>query len=275
MYSHGYYMMTIAGLFSDNRNQPRSNFAPRQLGSSASRILTMLDGSHHGVKATPEQKKRLRLWIEVGAPYPGTYAALGNGMIGYYAENGEVGMDNDWPTTKAGAEVIDRRCASCHNEPSRLLPRTMSDERGVSFWQPSMTDPRLLTSRHIVFNLSRPEKSILLLAPLSEKSGGWGLCKDPKTKQPATVFADAADPDYQKLLAFCTAGRDHLAQYKRFDMPGYVPRPDWVRELKRYGVLAASANPSETMDVYALEQKYWESLWYRPTQSASQAMNKH
>lgn len=272
MYSQSYYMMTIAGLFSDNRNQPRSNYAPRELGSSASRIFAKLDGTHHGVKATPEQKKRLRLWIEVGAPYPGTYAALGNGMIGYYGENQETGTDNDWPTTQVAAEVIDRRCASCHNEPSRLLPRTLSDERGVSFWQPSMTDPRLLTSRHIVFNLSRPEKSLIVLAPLAEKSGGWGLCKDPKTKEPVAVFADASDPDYQKLLAFCTAGRDHLAQHKRFDMPGFTPRPDWVREMKRYGVLPVNTSPTDPMDVYSVEERYWESLWYQPTKSSAQVM---
>ena len=52
MFSHSYYMLTIARLFSDGRNQPRSNYAPRTLGSSASRLLTLLDGSHYGVKAT-------------------------------------------------------------------------------------------------------------------------------------------------------------------------------------------------------------------------------
>ena len=87
LYSHSYYMMTIARLVSDGRNQPRSNYAPRTLGSSASRLLTLLDGTHYGVKATPLQKKLLRLWIDSGAAYPGTYAALGCGMIGNYAEN--------------------------------------------------------------------------------------------------------------------------------------------------------------------------------------------
>ena len=45
LYSHSYYMMTIARLFSDGRNQPRSNYPPRHLGSSASRLLTLLDGT--------------------------------------------------------------------------------------------------------------------------------------------------------------------------------------------------------------------------------------
>jgi Hydrazine synthase alpha subunit middle domain len=266
MFSHSYYMLTVAGLFSDGRNQPRSNYAPRQLGSSASRLLRLLDGSHYGVKATDAQKKLLRLWIDSGAAYPGTYAALGTGMIGAYAENEEVNTDAQWPTSKAAGEVIGRRCASCHNEPDRLLPRSLSDERGVSFWQPALGDPRLNTSRHIVFNLSRPEDSLLLLAPLAESAGGWGLCRDPKSRTPALVFSKTSDPDYQALLAMCAQGKQQLDQIKRFDMPGFTPRVDWVREMKRYGVLELnSAAAGQPMDVYALERRYWESLWYQPT----------
>jgi len=261
MFSHSYYMLTIAHLFADGRNEPKSNYAPRTLGSSASRIFSFVDGSH-GVKASPQQLKLLRLWVETGAAYPGTYAALGTGMIGGYAENSQVDTDVEWPTTKAGAAVLARRCATCHSEPSRLLPASLSDERGVSFWQPSMTDPRLNTSRHIVFNLSRPEKSLILLAPLSEAGGGWGLCKDPKTKQKTTVFANKEDADYQTLLAMCDAGRTHLAQVKRFDMPDFYPRQDWVREMKRFGILATDYPTSARIDVYATEQKYWQSLWY-------------
>ena len=75
MFSHSYYMLTIARLLSDGRNKPKSSYDPRTLGSSASRILEMLDGSHYDVKATDHQKKLLRLWIESGAVYPGTYGA--------------------------------------------------------------------------------------------------------------------------------------------------------------------------------------------------------
>ncbi len=262
MFSHSYYMLTIAHLFADGRNQPKSNYAPRQLGSSASRVFSFLEGAHHEVKASPRELKLVRLWIETGAAYPGTYAALGTGMIGGYAENSQVNMDTEWPTTKAGAAVMARRCAGCHSEPSRLLPASLSDERGVSFWQPSLTDPRLNTSRHIVFNLSRPEKSLLLLAPLSEAGGGWGLCKDPKSKDKAVVFPNKDDPDYQTLRAMCEAGRAQLEQIKRFDMPDFRPRKDWVREMKRYGILPSDLAADAKIDIYATERKYWKSLWY-------------
>ena len=304
LYNHSYYMLTIARLFADGRNEPKSNYDPRALGSSSSRLLTMLDGSHHGVKATEHQKKMLRLWIESAAAYPGTYAALGCGMIGNYAENNQVNTDTDWPTTKAGAEVIQRRCAACHDKPARLLPRSLADERGVSFWQPNLDDPRLLTSRHIVFNLSRPEKSLVLLAPLAKEAGGWGLCNgasgprlvsgrsasarkvdseeftsaspiesaaggDRWRSEVTAVFTGIADPDYQKLLAMVRAGLDFLAQHKRFDMSGFVPRADWVREMKRYGVLPECVQPAEVTDVYAVERGYWKSLWHQPSTAAA------
>ena len=262
MFSHSYYMMTIARLFSDGRNKPESNYAPYTLGSSASRILKMIDGSHHGAKATPEQQRMLRCWIEVGAPYPGTYAALGTGMIGGYAENQQVGTDHDWPATAAGAEVIKQRCDRCHDQPARLLPRSLSDERGVSFWQPDWNDPRLNTSRHIVWNLSRPEKSMMLLAPLAKSAGGWGACG-------TNVFAGKDDPDYQRLLAVAAAGKEHLEKIGRFDMPGFRPRKEYLREMRRYGVLPDSFDiTQDTANPYELDRKYWESLWYRPPAAA-------
>jgi hypothetical protein len=265
LYSHSYYMLTIARLFADGRNEPRSNYDPRTLGSSASRLLKMLDGSHYNVKATPQETKMLRLWIESGAAYPGTYAALGCGMIGNYRENALVNTGLEWPETKAAAAVIEQRCARCHDKPSRVLPTHLADERGVSFWQPSLSDPRLLTSRHIVFNLSRPEKSLMLLAPLAESAGGWGLCRDSKTNERVTVFADKTDSGYQRLLALCRAGTKYLNEKNtRFDMPQFRPKADWVREMKRYGILRDDYELTQEIDVYAVERQYWKSLWYVP-----------
>ncbi len=264
IFSQSYYTITINRLVADGRNMAKSNYEPRALGSSNSKLLSYIDGSHHGVKATAHEVKLLRLWIESGAAYPGTYAALGCGMIGNYIENVQVNTGADWPETKVASSVVKNRCFDCHNAPSRLLPLDLADERDVSFWRPSMDDPRLKTSRHIVWNLSRPEKSLMLLAPLAESAGGFGLCYDPKTQQPVTVFADKNDPGYKALLALATTGKEYLSKDKRFDMPGFQPRVDWVREMKRYGILPDCTTPDDPMNVYAVEQTYWKSLWYRP-----------
>jgi hypothetical protein len=275
MYSHSYFTMTTRGLFSDGRNLARSSYEPRALGSSASRILAMVDGSHHDARATDRERKLLRLWIEAGAPYIGTYAGLGTGMIGGYEINRPFNTDYEWPTTKAAAEAIDRRCAGCHRD-NGSLPRALSDERNMSFWRFDPKDPRHQYNRHVLFNLSRPEKSLLLLAPLAKEAGGLGLCADADGR-PARVFAERADPDFGKLLAMAAAGKSNLDRITRFDMPGFQPRPEYLREMIRYGVLPVDADLAPgRVDPYELDQRYWESLRYKPRacENAPQTANK-
>jgi len=262
MFSHAYFTMTVRSLFSDGRNLAKSNYPPRTLGSAASRILKMLDGSHYGVKATDQQKRMLRLWIESGAAYPGTYAALGNGAIGGYWTNSLINTDFDWPTTKAAAPVLQRRCGACHTK-NRALPKAMADELGVSFWRFDLNDPHLKFSRHIVFNLTRPDRSLMLLAPLAAAAGGLELCRDAQGK-PAIVFPTTDEADYRTLLAMVEAGKQNLDKIKRFDMPGFVPPPQYVREMKRYGLLPADFAPDAPLDPYKLDRAYWTSLWPRP-----------
>jgi len=50
-------------------------------------------------------------------------------------------------------------------------------------------------------------------------------------------------------------GQAQLDKVKRFDMPGFRPRPDWIREIKRYGILAADA--AEPVDCYRTKRRYW------------------
>lgn len=261
MFSHAYYHLTIRRLYSDGRNLPKSNYPPRALGSGASKILTMLDGSHYEAKATEREARILRLWIEAGAPYPGTYGALGAGSVGGYTQNIQVHTDYDRPETKAAAEAITRRCDGCHQN-DRRLPKALSDENGLSFWMPDMNDPRLERARHIVFNLSEPENSLALLAPLAEEAGGWGLCRNPAANAPAErVFADKDDADYRKILAMIAAGKEYLDGIKRFDMPGYRPPEPYVREMKRYGILPPGAVNDGSLDIYELDRAYWRSFW--------------
>ena len=62
---------------------------------------------------------------------------------------------------------------------------------GSTEWMKLYANPKLQYSRHIVYNLSRPDKSLLLLAPLSKDAGGYGICGD--------VFANTGDADYKTL----------------------------------------------------------------------------
>jgi hypothetical protein len=268
MYSHSYFSLTVTGQFADGRNRPESNFPPHTLGSGAAPLLRMMEGGHFKVKADERELLTTRLWIETGAPYPGTYAALGSGMIGGY-ENNELVIENDsgWPETQAAAAAIDRRCVSCHQAQNQPLPRTLCDEIGFSFWMPDLKDKRIRRNRHIVFNLTKPDKSLMVLAPLAKAAGGHGTCRE--KDRPAgegAVFASTGDPDYQAILGMCAAGHRRMNEVKRFDMPGFKPRPEWVGEMKRCGIIAPDIDPArDAIDVYATEQSYWKSLHYKPT----------
>jgi hypothetical protein len=261
MFSHSYFNLTIRRQFVDGRNDPKSNLPPRTIGTSASPIMKKLAGAHHGVRLSANEIDVVRYWIESGAAYPGTYAALGSGMIGGYAQNRQVETDGRWPEAKAAARVIGSRCASCHKG-NRRLPRNISDEIGISFWRMSMRDARLVHSRHRVWNLSRPEKSLMLLAPLAKSAGGFGTCT-PEGGEP--VFARADDPGCRAIVSLAAAGKRRLEEITRFDMAHFRPPRPYLREMHRYGVLADSFDPAKgRVDVYELDRRYFESLWYYP-----------
>ncbi|MDO8632045.1 MAG: hypothetical protein Q7R41_16300, partial [Phycisphaerales bacterium] len=49
----------------------------------------------------------------------------------------------------------------------------------------------------------------------------------------------------------------------RFAAPGFKPNAQYVRELKRYGILPATFDlAKDPIDVYATDQQYWRSLWW-------------
>ncbi|MCB1122011.1 MAG: hypothetical protein KJT03_10705, partial [Verrucomicrobiae bacterium] len=164
MFSHSYVALTLSKQVADGRNRPESNFPPRALGTSASPLMKKLNGEHYDVILTPHEQDMIRYWIESGAPYPGTYAALGCGSVGGYQQNKQIHEDLDWPTAANFSKVVKIRCAECHQQQLGLpTPASMSDEIGISFWDFELDDPRFKFSRHLMFNLSQPEKSLFLL----------------------------------------------------------------------------------------------------------------
>ena len=257
MYSHSYVTLTVRGQISDGRNLLKSNYPPRALGSSASRLMTKIGGSHSKVRVSDREKKLIRLWLDSAAAYPGTYAALGSGMVGGQGWGGDA---------KA---VLARRCGACHKGNTRL-PQQPGDNMGIgTTGTVNVNDRRHRFSNHLLFNLTRPDKSLVLLAPLAKAAGGYGTCKSDKqvdelTGKPKAVFATTADPDYKTLLRSMQAAKANLERAKRFDMPGFRPNEHYVREMKFYGVLPKDLAPNAPIDVYATDQAYWRSLWHRP-----------
>jgi hypothetical protein len=247
--------------------------------------MEKIDGSHYEVQVSPAEERQLRLWIDAGAQYPGTYAAYGTGQIGGCWRSNEPirVMADDWPSTKPAGEAIERRCGVCH--PARQLPRHVTARIPLDSWGDMLAWTRPLSrySRHRVFNLSRPEKSLVMKIALDTAAGGLATERNPasdgekvqaapaedRSRPPAPVrhpivFSNADDPDYQLILAHLVAAREKLEQIKRFDMPGFQPNEHYIREMQRYGVLPAGFPPDrEITDVYGLDEAYWRSFWHQ------------
>ncbi|MBN1908904.1 MAG: PD40 domain-containing protein [Pirellulales bacterium] len=231
-YTMSYWHIRHHRLVNDGRNRPQGNYAPFSYGSAASRLLEYVDGKHHGVKLSDHERKMLRLWIDTSATYPGTYASLGCGDYNVHM-----------PRTAMNA-----RCGPCHaamvNQGGRMIP-------DLQFPGGTAGRPGLLC------NLSRPEKSRLLRGPLAKEAGGTASCKE-------VVFADKNDPLYKKLLAAIQDAHRRLEEGKRFDMPGFRPNADYLREMRRFGILPPGGHPDYPIDGYRLDRAYWDSFDYRP-----------
>jgi hypothetical protein len=252
-------------LIADGRNRPLGTYPPRSVGSNASALYTKYcQKEHYGVELSDREKTLVRLWIETGATYLGTYAGLGSGMLGGYYRNTIDRRDLDWVETKAMQEAMKNNCSSCHTN-EKQLPVSVSDEIRHTWWvyPNGPTDSRRKYSRHLLYDLTNPEKSAMLLGPLAKSAGGYESCG-------RAVFTGKDDPSYQAILSGIVRAKQQLDEIKRFDMPGFVPRPEYIREMKRYGILPMDQNPGLAVDVYDLDQKYWSSLWHVPTNTGRQ-----
>ena len=236
IYSHSYSTLNDLRQFIDGRDA-LGNRAPRTIGSSASPIIQKFTDKHYDVKATADEQQLVRLWVEVGAPYPGTLASLGTGML------------RGVKSHKALAEVLEKRCASCHIKKGASGDRINMDK---------------------AINLTDPEKSLALLMPLATSAGGIDMLskteKDGQGKRkPIVVFKDKNDPDYKVLLELVEKSKAAMDRIKRFDMPGFRPNVHYLREMKVYGILPKDFDiEKDPVDPYELDQRYWRSLWHKP-----------
>ncbi len=168
-----------------------------------------------------------------------------------------------------------RRCGSCHQATKPPYRNVKAGAINFQFGkrgppQPLLFDPYdIILIRHLAYfqlgeaplhqalcNLDRPEKSLLLRAPLGKGAGGMELCG-------RAVFADGADPDYREMLAAIRDASQRLAQHKRFDMPGFRPNRSYIREMQHFGILPKALPDNASVDTYAADRAYWKTLEYQ------------
>ena len=238
MYTISYWTIRQRNLVNDARNLPKSNHEPYSYGSVASRLMKLIDGSHHDAKLSQHEQDMVRLWIESSATYPGTYASLGCGHYPVHLPFGEMR----------------KHCGSCHGKevagPKGKKHRELRYYGGGSH------------HKQTTCNISRPEMSTVLRAPLAKEAGGMGVCKGPDRKGP--IFKDKNNPLYQSILARIRDAHNRLGAGKRFDMPGFRPNKHYIREMQRFGFLPMDLKPDDPIDVYKVDRAYWDSFYFRP-----------
>ncbi len=237
MYTISYWTMQGHGLVADGRNRTESNYEPYKIGSSASRLMTLVDGSHYDAKLSDHEKTLVRLWLETSATYPGTYASLGCGSYPVVPD-------------PAVMHVMGQKCGECHK-------KKVFDARQKKEVTTYRFGGRNISLRAPWFNLSRPEKSLFIRAPLAKDAGGLQLCKK-------AVFENTDDLLYQGLLVSIQDAHNRLMKGKRFDMPGFRPDEHYIREMQRFGFLPKDLGPDDPVDPYAVDKAYWDSFYFEP-----------
>ncbi|MFA6561215.1 MAG: hypothetical protein WCV00_04850 [Verrucomicrobiia bacterium] len=236
------------------------NNPPYGFGTGASPLMNKVDGSHHGAKLTKHEYDMVRLWIESGAGFTGTYAVFN------HPENAvATPLITSKPALgKPVQPIVENSCLTCHGSVANLGRRgkKQSDDKWSNGKPPEWLNLPLYCWN--LYNLSYPEKSMILLAPLAKEAGGYGWCKG-KDGQSVAVFRDTNNPDYQTILQAVRAAKTRLEKFGRPDMPGFRPGDYYVRWMKRFGVLPESFDPAkDPINPYETDKAYWRSLWHHP-----------
>jgi len=235
MHTMSYIRLTLHGQWVvDNRNQPKSNFEPYKIGSGASTLLKYIEPEHYDVNLSTEEKNLVRLWIDTSATYPGTYTSLRSGAY--------------W--TSINCVPLLERCGECHASQE-------TREGKVQAWIGWSFPHHRMTWNGTVINISDPERSFVLRAPLAKEAGGLGICS-------RIVFESKDDPLYQETLRAIQRAHQKLLTGKRFDMPGFRPNSDYIREMQKYGFVKKDLASDELFDHYKAEREYFDSFFYEP-----------
>jgi hypothetical protein len=210
---------------------------PRSIGSSLSRLCELIEtDKHYGPPLPLADRQRIYCWIDANVPYYGTYEH-------HPAWRPTAGSRDGWDLDNPHGwfrqdllPVFQRRCLDCHRRTtfgqgsygspavevtSRIwTDRALTDD--VVYTNPLV----YLVGPDLRVNLSCPEHSLLLTAPLAKGSGGLGLCRGARGHGP--VFRDRTDPDYRALLGAIRQGAAIMAACAQVDM---ATSPEHLRKV--------------------------------------------
>ena len=205
---------------------------PKAVGAIVSQIRDKIETDHSGQVLPLEARQRIYTWIDSGIPYYGTYS-----FTNAYSQGGRDRWDsrnrNGW-FQKELMPAFKRRCYDCHKReinrqtynygprhPDRKVTVTSDIWDEYALMTAGFSSIARMGPSHRI-NLTHPEWSQMVTAPLSQKAGGLGLCRD--TDGTPHIFKDKNDPDYKAILAAIQKGHDNLLKDPRVDM---IDQSDW------------------------------------------------
>ena len=255
-FTQSFYALFAHNQISDMFGRYNTEFRghrPYAFGTGASPLMQKIDGSHHKVKLSKREYDTVRLWVEASAYFAGTYAVYNHAksaVAGALANNPKVTIG------KPLDGIVNNRCLWCHDSAASMGRRVRKGR---------MNSPKHCLN---LYNLTRPEKSMILLAPLAKEAGGYGWCKDGYGQ--SVVFRDTNDPDYQTILAAVRAAKVRQESAGRHDMPGTRPNQHYIRWMKRFDVLPSTFDAiKDPIDPYKTDRDFWRSLWHHPTTASA------
>jgi hypothetical protein len=234
-------------------NHPGYEPDPYSAASGSSRLIEVLRKGHKDAKLSDVEMRRIQRWADAGTTFAGTYAALND--IGKHRQI-HLTEKRDAEYNRAcepAGEVIQRRCAGCHDK--RVKRGAQAD---VLFGEYRNVAHR--------FNITRPEKSLLLLAPLAKEAGGLEMCRktddSPAGAPPGPVFASTDDPDYATLRELVGIVLERHTR-RRWFHAGHVPADWYLREMKRFGALPGDYDPTgpDALVGYEIDRRYFHILY--------------
>jgi hypothetical protein len=290
------------------------NNPPRRMGSGGSPLMRKLDGSHHDVKVSPLQWQTVALWLDTMIPWSRYYGEQRPSEVrGISAEamrvierrcftchvrhegrKGHCGGEM-WPGFRTGenggnflfypeanpSHENDLAGIAFMKEGGKALKaggKAAADyERAFQAWFQECfgcNEAQLRRGRAIVVNADHPEKSLLLLAPLAKKAGGYATASEAdvkagKVKACPILFSSAADADYQAILA-------GLPRVPPSDRSGLVSvgKGGAGARLREFGFIPESL-PDKwgRVNIHPIWEQYWKSLWWKPMAAAPSAAN--
>ncbi len=232
-------------------NGPGYEPAPYKTASGGSDLIKMLMKGHKNVKLSELELTKLKRWADAGTNFAGTYAALDSVDR---AERIRLSNKRDKAYTermKPVRDMIDKRCVACHK-----------DRRG-NYW----IEGELRGTGHR-YNMTNPEKSLILLAPLAKSAGGLELCKPKKRRgkvdknQPETpIFRDRSDPDFKMLEQLVSVVKEQQGHPRWID-DDHKPVFWYIREMKRFGALPKDFDPEkDKLNGYEVDARYFNNIY--------------